>query len=389
MTKEITMPRLSETMADGKILSWHKKVNDRINKGEIIAEVETDKANMEIEAVDSGVISDILVTEGQKAKVGDPIALLNGKRTQKLPEEIKAEEVKKEEKPEKPEEREIPKHEYKPEKIQIKASPLARKMAEKEHIDLSDVKGSGPGGRIRESDIYEYMKKPETAQEEKTGEKPLSRMKQTIADRMSRSKKEIPHFYVTYEVDADRLVNFYNNLDKTKNITYNDIFIKAAALALKVHPIFNSSFEQDHIELRQNINIGIAFATEDGLLVPVVHDCDKKSLEEISAEMKIIKDRVKNNKLKPENMTGGTFSISNMGMYGVKEFSAIINPPEAAGLAVSAIFKKPVVKNDEIVIGYIINITLSADHRIVNGADAAIFLKDLKDILENPDNITK
>jgi pyruvate dehydrogenase E2 component (dihydrolipoamide acetyltransferase) len=400
MTKEITMPRLSETMTDGKILSWNKKINDRVDKGEIIAEVETDKANMEIEAVDSGVISEILVPAGQKAAVGEPIAILNGKKTTPQVPEAKTEEIKKgkeelrenlEEQPEKPEKKEETPKPEKVKQVGIKASPVAKRLAAKENIDLSKVKGTGPEGRIRENDVLEYLEKPESHREEKEGKniQPLSRMKQTIASRMSESKREIPHFYVTDEVNVDRLADLSNDLEKAnKNITYNDIFIKAVSMALKNFPMLNSSFKGDYIEIKENINIGMAFATKDGLLVPVVHDCDKKSLEEISAETKIIKDRVKNDKLKPENITGGTFTISNMGMFNVKEFAAIINPPEAAGLAIGSIMKTPVVKNDQIVIGNTVNITLSADHRVVNGAEAATFLRDLKDNLENPDKIS-
>jgi len=400
MTTEITMPRLSETMADGKILSWHKKVNDRVNKGEIIAEVETDKANMEIEAVDAGILSEILISEGQKAKVGDPIAVLNGKGVTTQPEEAKPAEIKEElpkEKTEEPEEKIEKQEEKQPvfehkaektEKAQIKASPIAKKLAEKMNIDLSLINGTGPGGRIRERDVQEYSEGIKKQPEEKGNIKPLSRMRQTIAERMSESKKNIPHFYVTFEVNADKIVSYYENLNKdNEDITYNDIFMKAVALTLQKHVAFNSSFKGDHIEIKENINIGMAFATEDGLLVPVIHDCDKKTLQEISAASKTIKDRVKNNKLKPKDMIGGTFSISNMGMYGVKEFAAIINPPEAAGLAIGSIQKVPVVKDDQVIIGNVMNMTLSADHRVVDGAEAALFLKDLKDILENPERI--
>lgn len=400
MTKDITMPRLSETMSDGKILSWHKKENDRVKKGEVIAEVETDKANMEIEAVDSGVISEILIPQGQKAKVGEVIAVLNGKKATAQPEKVKPAEIKEE--PVKtaeiePEEVKTPKPEYKTikeEKTEIKASPIARKLAEKRNIDISKVIGTGPGGRIREKDVLEYVetsKEPEEQPKEETkgaNIRPLSRMRQTIASRMSQSKKEVPHFYVTDVINADNLIEYHNNISKKEEeITYNDIFVKATALILKKYPLFNSSFNGDHIELKESINIGIAFATKDGLLVPVVHNCDKKSLKEISASTKTIKDHVKNNKLKPEELIGGTFSVSNMGMFSVKEFAVIINPPEAAGLAVGAIMQTPVVKDNKVVVGNVVNITLSADHRVVDGAEAALFLKDLKEILENPDKI--
>jgi len=387
MTTEILMPRLSETMADGKILSWHKKINDRVNKGDVIAEVETDKANMEIEAVDSGILSEILVSEGQTAKVGDPIAVLNGKSIKAEPEKIKPAEIKEtfeEEKIQPETERKV----EKAEKTQAKASPFAKKLAEKMNIDLSLIKGTGPGGRIRERDVQEYSEEVKKQPQEKKNIQPLSKMRRTIASRMSESKKIIPHFYATYEVNANKLIVYRDNLVKNnKDITYNDIFIKAVALNLKKHAIFNSSFEVDHIEIKENINIGIAFTADEGLLVPVIHDSDKKTLEEISIATKTIKERVKNNKLKPEDMTGGTFTISNMGMYGVKEFVVIINPPETAGLAVGSIMKTPVIKDDQVTVGSVVNITLSADHRVVDGATVALFLRDLKEILENPDEI--
>ncbi|OGI28248.1 MAG: hypothetical protein A2287_07825 [Candidatus Melainabacteria bacterium RIFOXYA12_FULL_32_12] len=437
MTTEITMPRLSETMSNGKIVSWNKKVGDRVTKGDTIAEVETDKATMEIEAVDSGTISDILIGEGNTANVGEPIAILNGKgkatpkkapieefeskkeekpaqksqevRVEELP-ESKTEEIKEEEPIEKetiqeefrytPEKKLEKKTEEKPairEGI-LKATPGAKKLAQAKGVDLSQLQGTGPGGRITEQDIDNYAESkkpvekkeavPEKEQKPEIRTEPLSRMRQTIASRMLESKQNVPHFYVTYEINADKLVEYESKIkEKVPDVTLNDIFIKATALILRDHFMFNSEYKGDHVAIHERINIGIAFAVEKGLLVPVVHDPDKKDLKEISEATKSIKNRVKNNKLTPEDMTDGTFSISNMGMFGVKEFSAIINPPESSGLAVGAIMKIPVVKDNEIVIGNVLNLTLSADHRVVDGAEAAIFLKDLKELLENPEQI--
>ena len=407
MTKEITMPRLSETMLDGKILSWHKKPNDKVNKGDVIAEVETDKANMEVEAVDSGTLSDILVPEGQKAKVGEPIAILNGiaqqnhlspmkpqpviKQEQEAYESRKPTKEVKEEKLEKPNKPEDTRKASET-NLQIKSSPMAKKLAAKHRVNLAEVKGTGPGGRIREKDICDYLeeRKPQASGEAVNNVKnqQLSRMRQTIADRMAYSKQNIPHFYVTYEVNADRLVEFYEKISKKiSGLTFNDIFIKATAVILRHHPEFNASFKGDSIAVNEKINIGVAFAVEEGLLVPVVHDADIKALKEITGTMRSMKEKVKNNRLTQEDLTGGTFSLSNMGMFGVKEFSAIINPPEAAGLAIGSIFRSPVVRDDRIVIGNVLNLTLSADHRVVDGAKAALFLSDLKELLENPENI--
>lgn len=405
MSKEVTMPRLSETMPHGKILVWYKKPDDLVNKGEIIAEVETDKANMEIEAVDSGILSEILVYEGETAKVGDPIAILNHEKEP----QIQKKEIKKEEKPKaekieefketkeemtpgKFEKLELKKKEEKP--LEAKASLLARELAEQLNIDLSKIKGTGPEGQVKKSDIINAAenngKKQEIQPEDTiTGEKqPLTRIRSTIAKRMTYSKQNTPHFYVTVEVDADKLIEYYNNLrQKIDGITYNDIFIKAIALILKEYPKLNSSFKDDYVDLKKEINIGIALASENGLLVPVIHDPGNKSLNEIHNSTASIKSRVKNNKLKPEDMTGGTFTVSNMGMYGVKEFKAIINPPESAGLAIGSIMKTPVVRDCEVKAGNTVNISLSGDHRVMDGADGARFMKDLKNILENPEKI--
>lgn len=392
MTKEITMPRLSETMPDGKILVWYKKPNDEVNKGDVIAEVETDKANMEIEAVDSGVLSEILVSAGGIAKVGEPIAILNGKRDiahQKeqpaaMPKETEAIEEEPERAQQSEEERPGTVRKYEEKPSGLKASLLIRELAEKLNVNLAEIKGTGPDGQIKRSDVLMAALKNGDAKgilpaDTVAGEEQnLTRIRQTIASRMTYSKQHIPHFYLTSEVDAGRLVEYRNNMrQKIEGITYNDIFIKAIAQVLKRHSRLNASFKGDFISIKNEINIGIAFATEKGLLVPVVHNCDGKSLAEIHEATSLIKNRVKDEKLKPDDMTGGTFTVSNLGMYGVKEFMAIINPPEAAGIAIGTILNNRV------------NITLSGDHRIIDGAEGALFMKDLKNILENPEEIER
>ncbi|OGI01784.1 MAG: hypothetical protein A2Y25_05295 [Candidatus Melainabacteria bacterium GWF2_37_15] len=355
MAKEITMPRLSETMIDGKILAWYKSPGDRINSGDVIAEVETDKATMEIESPESGILSEILVHENEVSEVGVPIATLDGKV-----EAPKREEPKVEEKPE-------PQPEIKAEVegVAVKSSPMARKIAQENNIDLSNIQGSGPGGRITEQDVMNYIQKKEI--------KELPRIRQTIARRMTESKQTIPHFYVTYEVNAEKLSKFKEGIEPT----YNDIFIKASALALAKNPVFNAHYANDKIELFKNINVGFALALEDGVIVPVVQDCQDKSLNEISQATQEIKERAKANKLKPEEMQSGTFTISNLGMFGVKEFIPIINPPQIGGLAIGAIIRQ------------CIHITLSADHRAVDGVEACKFMQSLKEILENPEQMAE
>jgi len=415
MTKEIIMPRLSETMEDGRIIAWYKKPGDRISKGDIIAEVETDKATMEIEASDNGSLSEIIVQENDIAEVGVPIATLDGKPKQAKKEERKEKKSRVEEKsagkPEKegkkPEEAKQPEG---PEKAEgIKSSPIARKLARDNNVDLNEIKGSGPAGRIVEQDVKDYLKKakpeekaaeekPEKAEPGGKVEKPemgekeireLSRMRRTIAKRMTASKQEIPHFYVVYDVDAENLVKFYRAAkeEMDEELKYNDIFIKASALALQKNPFFNAHFEDNRIEVYKEINIGFGLAVNEGVIVPVVRNCQEKSLAEIAKETKEIKKQAKTNKLKPKNMTGGTFTISNLGMYGVKEFVPIINQPEILALAVGTISKTPVVRDNEVTIGNCLTIVLSADHRALDGAEASKFLADLKDILENPEQI--
>lgn len=426
MTIEIKMPRLSETMQDGKILSWNKKEGDYINKGDILAEVETDKANMEVESIDSGALSYILVPAGQSAKVGETIAILNAPPEKEIKEnnekekqeeqEVKSTqaensegeiEISQSEQSTLPQKELEEKKEIKPEevkeentenveKLKIKASPLARKLAKEKNINIFNVKGTGPGGRIQEKDIINYEatsgnQEVETQPPEQGSIHPLSKIRQTIAARMAQSKQTIPHFYITVDVNADSLINFPQKYKENHNVhvTFNDIFIKVTAMSLEKYQVFNSEFKNDSIEIKQDINIGIAFALKDGLLVPVIHSCNQKSLTEVADKSKEIKYKIKNNKLKPEDLSGGTFTVSNMGMYGVKQFSPIINPPEAATLAIGSIYKTPVFRNNKVDISNIVNLTLSADHRIVDGAQAAFFLNAIKETIENIDSFSE
>ncbi len=424
MTTKINMPRLSETMSDGKIVSWIKKAGDHIKVGEVIAEVETDKANMEIEALDEGTISKILVEEGESADVGSIIAELNGSELSEIKHDVKKEELNKVIKTKSPppietqeviQEVKIPESKQKKDTTpkaftQAKVSPLAKRIIRKEKLDVSQVTGSGPDGRILEKDVLQLLSEKkiteefkehtiQKVEEQKAAEKKidqttqkkvsevinLSKMRKTIAKRMVESKQNIPHFYVSVDIIADELINLQKSLLETKGITitYTDILIKALAEVLDKYPLFNSSYKGDYIEIYEDINIGIAFAVPDGLLVPVVHDCKNKTLENIVNETSLIKEKVLNNKLQSKDVTGGTFSISNMGMFSVKEFSCIINPPDVAGIAIGEIQKRAIVIEDKIKVANIFTATLSSDHRVIQGVDAAEFLNEFKRILES------
>ncbi len=429
MTTKINMPRLSETMSDGKIVSWLKKAGDHVKVGEVIAEVETDKANMEVEALDEGTLSRILVEEGQVADVGSAIAELDGSEISEIKHYNNIKETKIEKNKDIKTELPPPMHNHKKEKEVkvsevkeikkevppkrsdlVKVSPLAKRIIRKEKIDVSQVTGSGPDGRILEKDVLKLLSekkmneefKEQTIQkveEQKTTEKivgqttqknvaetiNLSRMRKTIAKRMVESKQNIPHFYVSVDVIADELIKVQKNIFETKGlyVTYTDIFIKLLAEALDRYPLFNSSYKDDFVEIYKDINIGMVFAVPDGLLVPVIHDCKNKCVEEIAKATSLIKEKVLNNKLQPKDVTGGTFSISNMGMFGVKEFNCIINPPEVAGIAIGEIQERVISIEREMKIASVFTATLSSDHRVIQGVDAAEFLREFKRIAES------
>lgn len=410
----IRMPLLSDTMTEGVIAEWHKKVGDQVKSDDTLADVETDKATMEVTAYAEGTLLYVGLEKGQAAKVNDVIAivgkegtdveaLLKGLKGGGAPaEKAKAEETKSGVKTEgKPE----------AEKTQtdsdsrIKASPLAKKIAEEKGIDLSQVKGSAEGGRIVKKDVESFTpaaKKAEEAPkaaaasqsitlpqfigEERYTEKPVTQMRKTIGRRLSESLFTAPHFYVTMAIDMDSAMQARAKMNEFApvKISFNDLVVKAVAIALKQHPAINSSWLGDKIRYNEHINIGIAVAVDEGLLVPVVRFADGKSLSHISAEVKDLAQRAKNKKLQPADWEGSTFTISNLGMFGVDEFTAIINSPDACILAVSGIQQVPVVKNGAVVPGNIMKVTLSSDHRVVDGAAAAAFLQTLKMLLEEP-----
>lgn len=410
----IRMPLLSDTMTEGVIAEWHKKVGDQVKSDDTLADVETDKATMEVTAYAEGTLLYVGLEKGEAAKVNDVIAivgkegtdveaLLRGLKSGDKAEKAQSEESKPETKSEsRPAEAE---KQQSSSDSRIKASPLARKIAEEKGIDLSQVKGSAEGGRIVKKDVEEFtpaakaegapkaeaaasqsITLPQFIGEERYTEKPVTQMRKTIGRRLSESLFTAPHFYVTMAIDMDNAVLARAKMNEFApvKISFNDLVVKAAAIALKQHPAVNSSWLGDKIRYNEHVNIGIAVAVDEGLLVPVVRFADGKSLSHISAEVKDLAQRAKNKKLQPADWEGSTFTISNLGMFGVDEFTAIINPPDACILAVSGIQQVPVVKNGAVVPGNIMKVTLSSDHRVVDGAAAAAFLQTLKMLLEEP-----
>jgi pyruvate dehydrogenase E2 component (dihydrolipoamide acetyltransferase) len=407
MASKLTMPKLSDTMSVGVLLKWHKKEGDAVEAGEVVAEAESDKATMELEAFDAGTMLKIVIPEGGKVPVGGLLAIIGEKGEDfsallangaPAPEMHPAPVLKAEEPiPAAP----VP--DVTPadviittDTVRLKASPLARKIAAEKGIDLRRVQGSGTGGRIISRDLAAAPAasaagtapagQPASAAIV-SGEQALNTMRTAIASRMTLSKTTVPHFYLTMEIDMDKMVALRAEMNAVQSeikVSYNDLIVKAVAAALTKNPRVNGSFAGDKFVFHSQVDIGLAVALEDGLITPVVRNAAARSVGQIAAEAKILIEKAKARKLTPEEYTGSTFTISNLGMFDIEEFSAIINPPEAAILAVGAIIAKPVVKDGAIVIGQRMKITLSCDHRIVDGATGALFLKEIKTILENP-----
>lgn len=424
----IRMPALSDTMTEGIINKWNFKVGDTVKSDDSLADVETDKATMEVVGYEAGTLLYIGPKEGEAAKVNGIIAIVGKVGTDITPllqdDEVPETEVTAQnnnnadhEIATKTESNGSEPHE---DDSRIKASPLARKIAKEKGINLNDLKGSAEGGRIIKKDVEEYIpaaKAPATAQaiaatgsaatvlpavavsapqptmplavytgEEKYTEKPVSQMRKVIAKRLSESLFTAPHFYVTMSIDMDQAVKARIKINEVApvKISFNDFVLKACAVALKQHPAINSSFLGDKIRYNEHVHIGVAVAVDEGLLVPVVRFADGKSLSYISAEVKDLAQRAKAKKLQPSDWEGSTFTISNLGMFGVDEFTAIINTPDACILAVSGIQQIPVVKNGAVIPGNVMKVTLSCDHRVVDGATGAAFLQTLKSLLEEP-----
>ena len=414
----ITMPRLSDTMEEGTISTWLKKVGDKVSEGEILAEIETDKATMEFESFYEGVLSHIAVQEGQTVKVDELIAIIseneidvdnalkNYKSSGSIPvpksENLIDDTVSNEDSSQT---KNIPEIENISSDQRIFASPLAKKIAKEKNIDLSSVTGTGENGRIVKEDLQnieaskisvsseistptvdDSEKKPVFSGDEEFTEVQNSSMRKAIAKNLSQSKFSAPHYYLSVEFNMDNAIAFreqYNSIPDTK-ISFNDIVVKACAIALKAHPQVNSQWYDDKIRLNNYVNIGVAVGIEDGLVVPVIKNADLESLHSINSMVRDYAVRAKSKKLRPDEIEGSTFTISNLGMFGIQEFTSIINQPNSAILSVGSIVKKPVVINDKVVVSNTMKLTLACDHRSVDGVTGSLFLQTLKGYIENP-----
>ncbi|MEE9182700.1 MAG: dihydrolipoamide acetyltransferase family protein [candidate division NC10 bacterium] len=405
MVSEVVMPKMGYDMTEGTIVRWRKQEGDEVKHGEVIAEIETTKVTVEVEAYGSGVLRKIVVLEGQTVPVGEVIAIIAGRDEpipgveEKAPPAVKG----------------VPRPESKPADVavggkreaaaRIAASPLARQIAREQGVDLKLIRGTGPGGRIVKEDVEAFLTKrpvevprpapvpaaaaaaaaPHEVPHEERG---LSRIRQTIARRMAESKRVAPHFYVTSDIDMTEAIKLRQGmnalLEERAKISVTDMLVKAAAKTLLEFPEANASFAEEKIRVYHRINIGVAVALDEGLVTPVIPDCDKKPLSQIAQEAKELVQRARTGRLRPEDFTPGTFTISNLGMFDVEEFVAIINPPEAAILAVGSVTARPAVVDGEVKVADRMKVTLSADHRVLDGAVAARFLQRFKLFLEQP-----
>lgn len=434
MADVIRMPRMSDTMEEGNIIAWLKEEGETVEAGETLAEVETDKATMELDSYFDGVLLHIAVKEGA-VPINGVIAVI-GEEGEDWQAAIAAAEDTGDngsasataEEPAAETSASAPAPAASPDPAPVaddegtrtKASPLARKMAAESNIDLSQISGSGDQGRIIKRDIEAYLANQDTAPAptpaaapsaapatapaapaeeapqiapfyygggtDNFEDTPVSQMRKVIARRLGESKFSAPHFYLTVEIEMSKAIQLRKRLNEVAptKLSFNDLVVKAAAAALRLHPAVNSSWLEDKIRTNHDVNIGVAVAVPDGLLVPVVRHADMKTLSQINTEVKALAIKAKDRKLQPQEMEGNTFTISNLGMFGIEEFTAIINPPDACILAVGGIIQKPVVENGEIVVGNRMKVTLSCDHRVVDGATGAQFLNDFKAILEDP-----
>lgn len=406
MAEIVKMPRLSDTMTEGVVSKWHKKVGDEIKEGDLLADIETDKATMEFESFQEGHLLYIGINENESAAVDSILAILGQKDEDisSLLNEENSDSKNLEDSQDKengnleeivsfleksePNQQSFSTDDNKNEK-RLKISPLAKKIAKDKGIDLDLIQGTGENGRIIKRDLEQLnLKKVEeiVLVDKSATEQPLSQMRKTIANRLSESKFSAPHFYLTTKINVDSLIelrkNLINNLE-TK-ISFNDIIIKAVAFSLSKHRNINVSWGKDSIVKNKDINIGVAIAVDEGLVVPVIKNTDQHNILDISNKIKDFVNRANSKKLSIDELNGNTFTVSNLGMFGIDEFTAIINPPDACILAVGSIQKTPVIKDDKIVVGNVMKVTLSSDHRIVDGAQGAQFLKTLKTMLENP-----
>jgi pyruvate dehydrogenase E2 component (dihydrolipoamide acetyltransferase) len=414
MAEIVRMPKLSDTMTDGTVAAWHKKVGDKVKSGELLAEIETDKATMEFESYVDGILLYIGVEKGQTVAV-DALLAVFGKEGEDVSAIVAAEGAAPAAKedapaaaapsPKAPVVAEAPKAVVAQAPVaaahapaaapvpfndgRMRVSPLAKKLAEDKGLPLQFIPGSGDGGRIVRRDVDAFMAgasvQSASAVESYTEEN-VSQMRKTIARRLAESKFTAPHFYLTMEINMGRAVEARAAMNAAtgSKVSFNDMVIKATSLALKQHPKVNSSWQGDTIRYNHHVHMGVAVAVEEGLLVPVVRFADTKTLAQINQEVKVFADKAKNKKLQPSDWEGNTFTISNLGMFGIEEFTAIVNPPDACILAVGAIREVPVVKNGMVVPGHTMKLTLSCDHRVVDGASGSAFLQTLRSMLEEP-----
>ena len=442
---EVTMPRLSDTMEEGTIAAWLKKPGEQVNKGDVIAQIETDKATMDLTSFESGTLQEILAPEGSTVQIGKPVARIGSgsaatpaapaepatparpakekkeeappqakegvpppakeeappRAKAEAPPRAKAEappRAKEEEAPPPPQEEASPppREEHVDETNgKVRASPMARHIAAEHGLDISEIQGSGPQGRVIRADVEAALSAkpadqvavgPATDGEERT---PLSQMRRTIARRMAESTRTVPHFFLTSVVDATELMALRKQIndqlaESGVKVTVNDLIVKGAALAIRQMPDVNVSFAEDSLVRHSHVHVGIAVATERGLIVPVIRDADQKSVSQIAREARELSERANSGKLQPADYTGGTFTVSNLGMFGIEHFTAVINPPEAAILAVGAIMREPAEFQGEIALRDRLRLTLSVDHRALDGAVGARYLQALKKLLEKP-----
>jgi len=432
MATKVIMPKLSPTMEEGQISRWLKKEGDKVAMGEPLAEIDTDKATMEMQALANGVLRKIIINEGQSAPLGQLIAVIGDANEDissllsEAPAAAAPAPAQKEPQPKPAEPAPVPQPTPQakaagasaasapngrqaataPASGRLIVSPLAARMAAESGLDLRSVQGSGPGGRIIKKDIEAALSQPKPASIPQRyprpvepgqpaavfaasayRDEPATQIRQTIAKRLVTSLGPVPHFFLTSEIEMDRAAEMrkgINALDPDLKISVNDIIIKVTAAALMQHPEVNASFQEKFVRYYEHADIGVAVAIEDGLITPVVRGADQKSLSQIAAEVRELAERARTKRLKPEEYTGATFSISNLGMFGIDEFTAVINPPEGAILAVGAMTPKPVVRDNEIVVRQMMRVTMSCDHRVIDGATGAKFLQTFKKILENP-----
>ena len=415
----VRMPKMSDTMEEGVIATWHKKVGDTVESGELVADVETDKATMEYESYDDGTVLYLGASEGEAVKVDGILAIVgepgadfetlikSDSQIESTPEAAPPVAAAPANKPSvaSPAQSSVA---TTPTATngRIKASPLAKRLASEKGIDIALVQGSGEGGRIIKRDVEGYVPStapvapsaegastsaapiqlPQVVGEESFEEVKLSQMRKVIARRLGESKFGAPHFYLTMEINMDKAIEARKSMNEVSpvKISFNDLVIKAAAVALRKHPGVNSSWLEDRIRINHHVHIGVAVAVDEGLLVPVVKFADGKPLSHISAEVKDLGGKAKGKKLQPQEMEGNTFTISNLGMFGIEEFTAIINPPDACIMAVGGIKQTAIVKDGQLVVGNIMKVTMSCDHRVVDGAVGSAFLKDFKALLEDP-----